>query len=182
MGHDLLQNSSPLFLKTSLRMTHVDIWRQGEGTHLFFKRKWEWRWVALSTVGRPHRARGTAVTPWVCLWPSHTSWQLEYQHLSFVFLQKKPINLKNFLNSQMILSSGQGSSSLSSTTKLIKQEYQGSHHPSRESKEGTRFISIGWRQEIRGHHDIPSLHCGTQQGRTLLGSKMIPRWLTSFYF
>lgn len=64
MGHDLLQNFPPLFLKTSLRMTHVHIWRQGEGTHLFFRRKWGWRWAALSTVGRPHRARGTAVTPW----------------------------------------------------------------------------------------------------------------------
>lgn len=88
-GHDLLQNLAPLFLKTSLRMTHVHIWRQGESIHLFFRRKLWCRWAALSTVGKPCRARGTAVMLWgVHVWPSHTSWQPEYQQLSFVFLQK----------------------------------------------------------------------------------------------
>lgn len=43
-GHDLLQNFPPLFLKTSVRMTHVHIWRQGESTYLFFRRKLWWRW------------------------------------------------------------------------------------------------------------------------------------------
>lgn len=67
--HDLLQNFPPLFLKTTLRMTHVHIWRQGKGTLLFFRRKVRWRWAALSTVGKPGRPRGTAVMPWggVCL-------------------------------------------------------------------------------------------------------------------
>lgn len=153
---------------TSFKISLLSSWRphlwwptfmfRGKGkAYTNLRRKLRWRWAALSTVGKPCRARGTPVMPWgVCIWPSCTSWQPEYQQLSFVFLEKirttetrseglKKKKIKRILNSHVTLASGQGSSSLSSTTKLPNQVYQGSHHHSRESRGVTRFLWIGRR-------------------------------------
>lgn len=49
-----------------------------------------------------------------------------------------------------------------------------------QREQGSQSPLNSWRQEI-SHQGIPLLHSGMQQGRTLLESKVTPRWSTSFH-